>query len=270
MNADTDAGRNRTSRLTKTVVLIHGAWMTSASWDNFRGKLEVAGYTVHTPTWPYLDRGKAAELRANPPEGLGSLTAGAIADHHARFIKTLPEQPLIIGHSMGGLVTQLLLDRGYGVAGVALDPAPVAGVIADPVSLGAAFPVLARWNAWNRTYTLSKAQFDNRFANTAPAALRAEAYEKYMVPTSGRLFAQVATGIGIGVQPELRKQPLLITAGEKDRTVAPALARAIYRKQNKSSARTDFVEFPGLSHFLMTEPGYEKVADTVIEWAASL
>lgn len=270
MNADTDAGRNRTSRLTKTIVLIHGAWMTPASWDNFRGKLEEAGYTVHTPTWPYLDRGTAAELRANPPEGLGRLTAGAIADHYARFIDTLPEKPLIIGHSMGGLVTQLLLDRGYGVAGVALDPAPVAGVIADPVSLGAAFPVLARWNAWNRTYTLSKAQFDNRFANTAPAALRAEAYEKYMVPTSGRLFAQAATGIGIGVQPELRKQPLLITAGEKDRTVAPALSRAIYRKQNKSSARTDFVEFPGLSHFLMTEPGYEKVADTVIEWAASL
>lgn len=270
MNTDIETAEPRTSRLTSTVVLIHGAWMTSASWDNFRAELERAGYTVHAPTWPFLDKGTAAELRANPPKGLGSLTAGAIADHYAKFIETLPEKPLIVGHSMGGLVTQLLLDRGYGVAGVALNPGPIAGVIADPLSLGAAFPVLARWNAWNRPYTLSKAQFDARFANTAPAALRDEAYEKYMVPTSGRLFAQVATGIGTRVTPKRRTQPLLITAAEKDRTVAPALSRAIFRKQRKSPARTDFVEFPGLSHFLAAEPGYEKVADTVIEWARGL
>lgn len=260
-----------TSRLTRTIVLIHGAWMTPASWDNFRKPLEAAGYTVHTPGWPLLDNGRsAAQLRADPPKGLGSLTAGAIADHVARFIDTLPEQPMIIGHSMGGLVTQLLLDRGYGVAGVALDPGPIAGVIPDPLSLTAALPVLLRWNAWNRPYTLPKATFDARFANTAPKALRDEAYEKYMVPTSGRLFAQAATGIGIRVNTKARKQPLLVTAAEHDRTVAPALARAIWRKQKKSAARTDFVEFPGLSHFLMTEPGYEKVAAHIIGWAASL
>jgi len=257
-------------RLTNTIVLVHGAWMTAASWDNFRKPLEAAGYTVHTPTWPYLEKGTAAELRANPPEGLGRLTAGAIADHYAKFIDTLPEKPLIIGHSMGGLVTQLLLDRGYGVAGVALDPGPIAGVIPDFLSLTAAIPVLLRWNAWNRTYTLPKATFDARFANTAPQALRDEAYDKYVVPTSGRLFAQAATGIGVGVDTKARKQPLLVTAAEHDRTVAPALSRAIWRKQKKSAARTDFVEFPGLSHFLATEPGYEKVAAYVLDWAEKL
>jgi pimeloyl-ACP methyl ester carboxylesterase len=261
---------SRPARLTNTIVLVHGAWMTAASWDNFRKPFEAAGYTVHTPTWPHLDKGTAAELRANPPKELGSLTAGAIADHVGKFIEALPEKPLIIGHSMGGLVTQLLLDRGYGAAGVLLDPGPVAGIIADPVSLMAAFPVLARWNAWNRTYTLSKAQFDAKFANTAPAALRDEAYEKYMVPTSGRVFAQAATGIGIRINAKKRTQPVLVTAAEKDRTVAPALSRAIYRKHKKSPARTDYVEFPGLSHFLMTEPGYEKVAAYVIDWAETL
>jgi len=270
MNTNAPANDARTSSLTSTVVLIHGAWMTPASWDNFRAKLEDAGYTVHAPTWPFLGRGTAAELRANPPKGLGSLTAGAIADHYAKFIETLPEKPLIIGHSMGGLVTQLLLDRGYGAAGVLLDPAPVAGIIADPVSLLAALPVVARWNAWNRPYTLSKATFDAKFANTAPAALRDEAYEKYMVPTSGRIFAQAATGLGIAIDVRKRTQPLLVTAAQFDKTVAPALSRKIYRKHRKAPGRTDFVEFPGLSHFLMTEPGYEKVADHVIEWARSL
>lgn len=259
-----------TSRLSNTIVLVHGAWMTAASWDNFRKPFEAAGYTVHTPTWPFLDTGTAAELRANPPKGLGSLKAGEIADHIGAFIETLPEKPIIIGHSMGGLVTQLLLDRGYGVAGVLLDPGPVAGIIADPVSLLAALPVLTRWNAWNRTYTLSKAQFDAKFANTAPKALQDEAYEKYMVPTSGRVFAQAATGLGIRINVKNRTQPVLVTAAEFDKTVSPALSKKIYRKHKKAPSRTDFVEFPGLSHFLMTEPGYEKVADYLITWLAGL
>ncbi|PBC01904.1 alpha/beta fold hydrolase [Mesorhizobium sp. WSM3860] len=257
------------SRLTRTVVLIHGAWMTAASWSNFRKPFEEAGYTVHAPSWPFLDRG-AAELRANPPADLGSLKAGDIADHIAKFIETLPEKPIIIGHSMGGLVTQLLLDRGYGVAGVLLDSGPVAGIIADPVSLLAALPVLARWNAWNRTYTLSKAQFDAKFANTAPAALRDEAYEKYMVPTSGRVFAQTATGLGIGINIRKRTQPVLVTAASEDKTVAPAMSRKIYKKHKKAPSRTDYVEFAGMSHFLMAEPGYEKVAAFIIEWAKDL
>jgi pimeloyl-ACP methyl ester carboxylesterase len=261
---------SRPARLTNTIVLIHGAWMTSASCDNFRKPLEAAGYTVHAPTWPHLEGRTAADLRANPPVGLGSLTANAIADHFARFIETLPEKPLIIGHSMGGLVTQLLLDRGYGAAGVLLNPGPVAGIIADPVSLLAALPVLTRWNAWNRTYTLSRKQFDTKFANTAPAALREKAYEAYMVPTSGRVFAQAATGIGIAIDVRKRNQPVLVTAASEDRTVAPALSRKIFRKHAKAPGRTDFVEFPGLSHFLMTEPGHEKVADYVIRWADGL
>jgi len=258
------------TKLSNTIVLVHGAWMTAASWDNFRKPLEAAGYTVHAPTWPFLAGRSAADLRANPPAGLGSLKAGEIADHIGKFIETLPEKPIIIGHSMGGLVTQLLLDRGYGVAGVLLDPGPVAGIIADPISLLAALPVLTRWNAWNRTYTLSKAQFDAKFANTAPAALREEAYEKYMVPTSGRVFAQAATGLGIAIDVKKRTQPLLVTAAEFDKTVAPALSRKIYRKHKKAPARTDYVEFPGLSHFLMTEPGHEKVAAYIIEWLESL
>lgn len=259
------------ARLTNTIVLVHGAWMTPASWDSFRKPFEAAGYTVHTPGWPLLDNGQsAAELRANPPAGLGSLTAGAIADHIGRFIDTLPEKPLIIGHSMGGLITQLLLDRGYGVAGVLIDSGPVAGIIADPVSLLAALPVVARWNSWNRPHTLSKATFDAKFANTAPAALRDQAYADYVVPTSGRLFVQAATGLGTRINVKARKQPVLVTAGEKDLTASAVLSRKIYNKHKRAPSRTDFVEFKGMSHFLVGEPGYEKVAAHIINWADGL
>lgn len=124
---------------TKTVVFITGAWMHTSSWDKFRGAFEAAGYTTYAPAWPYLE-GKPADLRANPDKRLGKLTFKQIVDSYAKFIDGLPEQPIIIGHSMGGLITQLLLDRGYGVAGIAMDPGPTAGAFPGLTSLLAALP----------------------------------------------------------------------------------------------------------------------------------
>src|SRR6187402_2943293 len=122
-----------TCKLSKTVVFIHGAWMTPDCWNNFRPVFEAAGYTTHAPTWPFLGGAPAAELRKNPPPGLGSLKVSEIADHYQAYIEKLPEKPILIGHSFGGLVTQILLDRGVGVAGVAIDPGPIAGVIPGPI-----------------------------------------------------------------------------------------------------------------------------------------
>ncbi len=254
------------SSKTKSVVFVNGAWMSRGCWSDFQSPFQAAGYTVHLLDWPGLD-GDPAQLRAQPPKGLGSLSIAAIVDHYAAFIQALPEPPLIIGHSFGGLFTQMLLERGLGVAGVAIDPAPHAGIIPGPVSLSAAFPVLARFGAWARPFTLSKAAFDATFANTAPPALRDEAYNRLVVPTSGMIFLQAASWIGSGVNPKQRMQPLLITVGEKDRTVTPYVARAAYHNQKASPAVTDFEEFPGVSHFLIAEPGWERVARYVIDWA---
>src|SRR5687768_743352 len=125
---------------TRTVLFVTGAWMHTSSWDNFRSAFEAAGYKTLAPAWPYLEAPTAAELRTNADSRLGTLTFGKIVDHYAKIIDGLDEQPLIIGHSMGGLITQLLLDRGHGVAGIAMDPGPVAGAFPGPVSLLAALP----------------------------------------------------------------------------------------------------------------------------------
>jgi pimeloyl-ACP methyl ester carboxylesterase len=255
--------------LTRTVVFIQGAWMLPASWDSFRKPFEAAGYKTHAPSWPYLE-GTAAELRAKPPAALGGLTVGAIVDHYAAFIATLPEKPLIIGHSFGGLYTQLLLDRGIGAAGIAIDPGPIGGIIPGPISLAAAFPVLARWEGWNLPFTLSREAFAANFANTAPADLQESAYEHLVVPTSGRIFYQAAGWIGTFAHPKRRKQPLLITAAEKDRTVTPYVAHAAYLIQRRALARTDFTLFGNRSHFLIAEPGWEEVASFALNWAKRL
>lgn len=253
--------------MTKTIVLINGAWMSPGCWDDFRKPFEAAGYTIHTPSWPHLSGATPAELRAKPPAGLGALSVGAIVDHHQAFIDTLPEAPLLIGHSFGGLFTQLLLDRGVGVAGIAIDPAPCAGVLPSPTALAGAFPILARPGGWSLPFTISRAAFDKNFANAAPPEMRGPAYDRLVVPTSGRIFYQAASWIGTVVHPHRRTQPLLITVGDQDRTVTPHDAHGAFGIQKASPAMTEFKSFPGHSHFLIAEPGWEEVAGFCLDWA---
>lgn len=250
--------------MTKTVVFITGAWMHTSSWDKFKSAFEAAGYTTLAPAWPYLD-GNPNALRTHPDKRLGSLSLEQIVSHYEQIIRALPEKPLIVGHSFGGLITQLLLDRGVGVAGIALDPAPIAGVVPGPVSLMAALgPILAGPSA---TFTISRAAFGATFANTVPGLEQPKIYDDFVVPTSSRIFYQAAFMLGTKVDTRNRQQPLLITVGEKDRTVTPYVAKAAYNLQKRSAARTDFKEFAGRSHFLAGEKGWEEVAAYAIDWA---
>ncbi len=254
-----------TTAHTKTVVFITGAWMHTSSWDKFRGAYEAAGYTTYAPAWPYLE-GKPADLRDNPDKRLGSLTFKGIVDHYQAIIEKLPEKPLLVGHSMGGLITQLLLDRGLGVAGIAMDPGPIAGALPGPVSLLAALPPIL--SGPNTPFLISREGFAKSFANTLPAAEQKIAYDDYVVPTSSRIFYQAALMLGTKVNVKARKQPLLVIAAEHDRTVTPYLARAIYNVQKKAPSRTDFHQFKDRSHFLAGEKGWEDVAQYTLDWAA--
>lgn len=255
---------------TKTIVLVHGLWVTTESWAPFKARYEAAGYRVHTPTWEPLEGRTAAELNAAPPKALGSLGLKAIVDRQQAFIEALPEKPLLVGHSFGGLFVQMLLDRGVGVAGVAINPAPIAGVVHGLTTLTAALPVIARWNGWNRPYAMSRARFGRRYANAAPKAQIDDAYARYVIPTSGRVVHEAAFWAGSGVNPARRTVPLLITAGDADRLITPYMSRAAYGIQRRSPARTDYHLFPGRSHLLIAEPGWEEVADFALAWATGL
>lgn len=247
-----------------TALFITGAWMHTSSWDKFRGAFEAAGYATLAPAWPYLD-GPPAELRARPDRRLGGVGLKQLTDDYAAIIAPMPEPPLVIGHSFGGLITQLLLDRGLGKAGIAFDPGPIAGIIPGPVSLLAATPPLL--NGPGGINTLSRAGFGATFANTVPALEQPALYDAYVVPAPSRIFYQAALMLGTRVNARARKQPLLITGAEHDRTVTPYLACAAYNIQKKSAARTDFELFAGRSHFLCGEKGWEDVASFAIGWA---
>lgn len=257
----------------RTVVLIHGLWVTADSWNAFRQPWEAAGYRVHTPTWAVLAGRSAAQLNANPPAGLGGLTVGRIVDDLQAFIEALPGPrddagPLLVGHSFGGLFVQMLLDRGVGRAGIALNPAPIGGLIPGWRTLTAALPPILRWNGWNKPYAFTRRRWGERFANGATPEQQDASYDSYVIPTSGRVFFQAAFWAGTWIRPQRRTQPLLITAGDRERLVTPYMSRAAWRRQRRSGARTDFKLFHGRSHLLIAEPGWEEVADYAIAWAA--
>ena len=254
--------------MTKSIVLIHGAWLTPLSWEFFKKRYEDKGYAVHTPPWPHEDV-PLEQLRASPPAELKKLTVGKIVDHYDAYIRKLPEAPIIIGHSYGGLLTQKLLDRGLGACGVALDPAPIRGVFPPPRVLRSALPVFTTFGSWNRVLTMSYDSFATTFAQTLPENLKRPYYDRYIAPTPGRIYWQGALGIGTGIHRKNPKRPpLLLGVGEKDITITPFTVMKAYQIQAGTPSRTCFKTFPGRSHFLFAEPGWEDVADYALDWAA--
>ncbi|MBN8530175.1 MAG: alpha/beta fold hydrolase [Caulobacterales bacterium] len=159
-------------RLTKTVVLLHGLWVTVDSWEAFRRPWEAAGWAVITPTWPMLRGRTAADINTDPPAELGGVSVTDVVASLQEQIERLPEPPLLLGHSFGGLFAQILLDRGVGYAGIAVNPAPIGGIVHGWLTLTAALPPILRLNGWNRPYAFSRSRWANRFANAAQKSCR--------------------------------------------------------------------------------------------------
>lgn len=259
-----------------TVVFIHGAWLASNCWDPFRRYFEDRGYTTLAPEWPYKDM-PVAELRAHPPEELNGLGVQEIVDHYDAIIRELPEPPILIGHSFGGLFVQQLLDRGLGSAGVAISPAPPEGVLPlDWNVLRSGAGVLFTWMGWEKVVTMTFKEFQFGFANGLPEAEQRAAYDNYIVPETGRIYFQ-ASFAALDPDHAMRvnfhnatRSPLLLIAGEKDHTVPAHLVETNYRKYEVSRARTDFHEFAGRVHWIIQQEGWEEVATYCANWLDEL
>jgi len=257
--------------MAETIVFIHGAWLASNSWERFATFFAERGYATLTPEWPRKAPGVAAQRE--DPASLAGLGVEEIVEHYATIVDALDEPPIIIGHSFGGLITQILVGRGHGRAAVALDPAAPKGIKRVPLSsLRAAAPAIAHPSTRHGTVDLDFDQFNYAFTNTwEPEAARA-AFDRYAVPETGRIFFQDGfANFTLHGETEVdfdreERSPLLITVGEHDHTVPPAVAKENFHKYRDVAATTDFVEFPGRSHLLMDGDGWEEVAQYIADW----
>jgi len=261
------------SRLAGTIVLVHGLWLTPRSWEHWVTRYAERGYRVLAPAWPGTEFDAAAQHEhLGMTDGLG---VTEVADHYDTFIRGLTAPPIIMGHSFGGLLVQILLDRGLGSAGVAIHPAPVKGVRRLPLSaLRSALPVLRNPANRRKTVALTPGQWHYGFTNTLSQDDSRALYDRYHVPCTGRPLWQAATANLLwhpATQVDLcnhSRAPLLLVAGGADHTVPTSLVKETAARYGKSRAVTDYREFPGRPHFTVGIPGWEEVADYALDWAA--
>jgi pimeloyl-ACP methyl ester carboxylesterase len=254
-----------------TIVLIHGLWMTPRSWEKWAERYEGSGYKVVAPAWP----GMEAEVEAlnEDPSPIAALDIEQIVDYYEGLIRELDSPPIIMGHSLGGTVTQLLLDRGVGAAGVGVASGTVKGVLDLPLStLKSSSPVLRNPFNKGKAIPLDAKQFHYAFANTLSQEESDAIYKRYHVPAAATVLFEVAfANLHLHAPTKVNfdnddRAPLLFVAFGEDHVVPPKASRHNAEKYEDSKAITEFKEFEGRPHF-PGAPGWEEVADYALSWA---
>jgi non-heme chloroperoxidase len=253
------------------VVLIHGLWLLPSSWANWADFFSEAGYAPLTPDWPD-DPETLEQARANP-DVLARKTLEQVAEHTTEIIKALDKKPVVMGHSTGGLVAQMLAGRGLSAVTVAIDPGVFRGVLPLPAPvLKGVGPFLINPRTRGRAITLTFDQFTFGWANALDAKEARELYDKYHVAGSGIALAQMGNA-NVNPRTEAKvdtsnpdRGPLLIIDGEKDHTVPWAIANAAYKRQRRNPAVTEIVKIPNRGHSLTIDHGWREVAQTALDF----
>ena len=249
------------SNVTAPIVLIHGLWLSADSWQGWVDRYRSAGRVVHAPDWP-----------ADPSIGLAAAT-----DHFDAFVRSLPDAPVIIGHSIGGLITQLLLDRGLGRAGVAIAPSKPRGVLRAPLSMWRSiWPVIRDPGNRRKTVSIGPAHFHYVFANTVSRNESDKWHAKFAIPAPGRVLFELTTdpfkprskAVSVVDFANSDRAPLLLIAAARDHPMPESVVYENFNRYRRSSAPTDFKVFHGRPHLITVLDGWEDVADHALAWTA--
>lgn len=252
----------------KTIVLIHGNFVNDKTWTDWKKYYEQKGYTVYAPANPGHD-GNPADLRAKVHPDLTKTGFIDIVNNISRLIDTLPEKPLVIGHSMAGMATLKLVELGKAAAGVSIDGAPPKNVFPPFQTLKTVLPAFGFFSS-KKYFMGSRDWYDYAFFNTVPQAEKKNAFEKFAVPESYKVSRELVLNSFSNINFKKPHEPILFIGGGSDHIFPPNLTETIARKYSDNSGRVDLKIFDGKSHFICGEPGWETVADYILNWYEKL
>jgi pimeloyl-ACP methyl ester carboxylesterase len=261
-----------TTETPDTIVLIHGLWVTPRSWEDWKAHYEAKGFTVLTPAYPGFEI--EVEALRDDPDVISNLTVPETVDHLAGIIEALPKPPILMGHSFGGIMTQLLLARGLGASAAVIDSAPTEGVRVTPLSQARSlFPALKNPANFHKAVGFTKEEWHYAFANTLSREESDAAWERYAIAAPGNWVW--AYGLLANFQPgrqatwvdySVDRAPLLFIGGSEDHIMPPTVNKANAKHWDRSPALTEYVEFEGRDHWTCGAPGWEAVADHALNW----
>ncbi len=247
-----------------TVVFIHGMYMNSLCWEHWTQYFQSMGYQSLAPDWPGRDQPVELLRKRHSDPQLGSLTLSDVLTHFTNIIKGLPEKPILIGHSMGGLVAQILLQQDLAVAGVAIDSAPPMGVLTTKWTfLKSNWPHITPFASQNIPIEMTFRRFQYTFVNKMPLDAQRAAYERYVVPESRRVPRE---SLLAKVDFHRPHPPLLMIAGSADHLIPASLNKTNFSRYKSSGSVITFKEFEDRTHFIIGQPGWEEVAEFIIGW----
>jgi pimeloyl-ACP methyl ester carboxylesterase len=256
---------------TKNIVFVTGAFVSSACWDEWRIYFEGKGYATVAPPWPYKS-GTAEALRNRQPHDtdLAALTLAEVIDHYAAIIKKYPEKPIVIGHSLGGCITQILVNRDLAAAGIAIHPVPTLGVF--PYEFGflkMAWKFLGLFSSAKKTYLMSFKDWQYAFVNGMSLPEQQAAYDKFTIPES-KTVARGGLTKAASVDYKKPHPPLLITSGNKDQLIPAHLNIRNFKKYRQNGSVLEYKEFAGRNHFVLGQYTWKEDADYIIQWLNKL
>lgn len=249
---------------TKTIVFVHGMYMTSLCWEHWDRFFRAKGFECHAPAWPGRSEPVQVLRERHPDPKLASLTLTDILEHFSRLIASLDQKPILIGHSMGALVVQLLLQKDLASAGVAIDSAPPMGVFTTKwSSLKSNWPHITPFASVQKPIAMTFERFQYTFVNNMSLAQQRAAFDRYVVPESRRVPRESLTARIDFKKPHA---PLLLIAGSEDHTIPATLNRTNFGRYRNSGSQVAFKEFQGRNHFIIGQDGWEEVAQYVNAW----
>jgi pimeloyl-ACP methyl ester carboxylesterase len=253
------------------VVFIHGLWLHSLSWQPWVDLFGQSGYSATAPEWPGVP--DTVTGAREHPEGQESTGMADAVQHYARIVKGAGTRPIVIGHSFGGLIAQILLGQDLAAAAVAIDPAPMKGVLVlPPAQLRASWAVLGHPANRKKTVSLTEAQFRYAFGNAVPEQESRQLWQDWAIPAPGKPLFEAAFANVMPHSPNevnvrnSSRGPLLLISGQKDHTVPDAVTHASYSRYRHSTAVTDLRRLANRGHSLTIDSGWREVADTSLNW----